>query len=67
LAHSEHNRSRRNSGWFAMIILGALMLFVAPNIYPVTPELGVAALAGGLIIGGLGFFLRFVRGRHNNV
>jgi len=50
-----------------MIILGALMLFVAPNIYPVTPELGVAALAGGLIIGGLGFFLRFVRGRHNNV
>lgn len=62
MVHSEHNRSRAG-GWFALIILGALLLFLAPSIYPEAPDLGVAALAGGLFIGGLGFFLRFVRGR----
>lgn len=60
--HSEHNRSRAG-GWFAMIILGALLLFLAPGIYLETPDLGVAALVGGLVIGGLGFYLRFVRRR----
>lgn len=62
MAHSEHNRSR-NSGGFALIILGALLLFLAPNIYPSMPDLGTASLAGGIMIGGLGFYLKFVRGR----
>ncbi len=61
MAHSEHNK--RGSGYFALIILGALLLFVAPTIYPGMPDLGVAALAGGLAVGGLGFYMRFVKNR----
>ena len=62
MVHSEHNRSK-SGGWFALIILGAILLFLAPAIHPEEPEMGVAAFAAGLVIGGLGFFLRFVRGR----
>lgn len=62
MAHSEHNRSRRGGG-FALVIMGALLLFVAPNIYPAAPELGVASLVGGLAVGGMGFYTRFVKGR----
>ena len=46
MVHSEHNRSR-NSGGFALVILGALLLFLAPNIYSSYPGLGVASLVGG--------------------
>ena len=62
MVHSEHNRSR-NSGGFALIILGALLLFLAPNVYTGTPDLGTVALFSGIIIGGLGFYLKFIRGR----
>ncbi|QLH06402.1 hypothetical protein [Nitrosopumilus ureiphilus] len=62
MVHSEHNKSK-NSGGFALIILGALMLFLAPNIYPEMPELGTMALFGGIIIGGIGFYLKFFRAR----
>lgn len=62
MAHSEHNRSRK-SGGFVLIILGALLLFLAPNIHPTIPELGVAALVGGLIVGGIGFYVKFIRTR----
>lgn len=62
MAHSEHNRSRK-SGGFVLIILGALLLFLAPNIHPAAPELGVAALVGGLMIGGIGFYVKFIRTR----
>ena len=62
MVHGEHNRSRNNGG-FALIILGALMLFLAPNIYPEMPEFGTMSLIGGLIIGGIGFYLRFIKSR----
>jgi len=39
------------------------MLFLAPNIYPEMPELGTIALFGGIIIGGIGFYLKFFRTR----
>lgn len=60
MAHSEHNRSRK-SGGFALIILGALLLFLAPNISPTSAELGILALAGGITIGGIGFYTKFIR------
>lgn len=65
MAHREHNRSRNSSG-FALIILGALLLFLAPNINPTSPELGALALAGGLAIGGTGFYVKFIRTRVKN-
>ena len=62
MVHSEHNRSK-NSGGFALIILGALLLFLAPNIHPEMPELGIMALFGGIVIGSIGFYLKFLKGR----
>ncbi len=60
MAHDQHNKSRY-SGGFALIILGALLLFLAPNINPSNPGLGILALVGGIIIGSLGFYLKFIR------
>jgi hypothetical protein len=62
MVHGEHNKAR-NNGSFAMIIFGALLLFLAPNIYPTMRELGTIALFGGIIIGGIGFYLKYFRGR----
>ncbi len=62
MAHNQHNKSRK-SGGFALIILGALLLMLAPGIYPTNPELGVPALFGGIIIGSIGFYLKFIRNR----
>lgn len=62
MAHSDHNRSKK-SGGFVLVIMGALLLFLAPNIYPTMPSLGTAALVGGAIVGGIGFYLKFIRGR----
>lgn len=66
MAHSEHNRSK-NSGGFALIIFGALLLFLAPNIHPSMPELGTVSLIGGIIIGAIGFYLKFIKGRSKKV
>ena len=62
MVHADHNRSK-NSGGFALIIFGALLLFLAPNIYPEMPELGTISLFGGVVIGGIGFYLKFIRTR----
>ena len=62
MVHNEHNRSR-NSGAFVLIIFGALLLFLAPNINQTMPELGLVALVGGIIIGGIGFYLKFIKNR----
>jgi len=66
MAHSQHNKSR-NSGGFALIIFGALLLFLAPNIHPTDSTLGIIALIGGIVIGSLGFYIRFVRNRERKV
>ncbi|MGI9565532.1 MAG: hypothetical protein ACR2LL_00780 [Nitrosopumilus sp.] len=62
MVHTEHNRSK-NSGGFALIIFGALLLFLAPNIYPEMPDLGTVSLFGGMVIGGIGFYLKFIKTR----
>ena len=66
MAHSEHNKSK-NSSSFGLIILGALLLFLAPNINPSNPVLGAIALIGGIIIGGVGFYLKFIHTRAKKV
>ena len=61
MAHSEHNKAKKKSYGFMLIIFGALLLFIAPNIYNGMPELGVASLVFGFIFGGIGFYVRFLR------
>ena len=60
MAHSEHNRAKKGKG-FVLIIFGALLLFLAPNVHTDNPELGVAALVFGIIVGGVGFYIRFIK------
>ena len=62
MVHGEHNKSR-NSGGFALIILGALMLIVGPKEAIVPKSLSVIVWIGGIVIGGIGFYLKFVRNR----
>ncbi len=60
MAHSEYNKPKK-SGAFFLIILGALLLIIAPTIHPSSPELGTLAFVFGFAVGGIGFYLRFVR------
>ncbi|MXX20399.1 MAG: hypothetical protein F4Y82_04090 [Cenarchaeum sp. SB0665_bin_23] len=66
MAHSEHNRAR-NKGGFALVILGALLLFLAPTIYPSIPTMGIASLAAGFVVGGFGFYIHFLRYRRRSL
>ena len=62
MAHNEHNKPKR-SGSLLLIIAGSILLMLAPTQYPTSKELGILALIGGLIIGGIGFYIKFVKGR----
>jgi len=62
MVHKEHNRSK-NSGGFALIIFGALLLFLAPQEATISAGLNIIAWAGGIIIGSIGFYLKFIRTR----
>lgn len=65
MVHDEHNKPRR-SGAFFLIIFGALLFVMAPTFLSDDPELGAVAIIAGFLIGGLGFYLHFVRGRRKN-
>ncbi len=60
MAHSEHNKSRKSGAYF-LIILGALLFIIAPAWFSDKPETGLVLIAVGFAVGGLGFFLRFVK------
>ena len=40
---------------------------LAPNINPTSPELGILALFGGIVIGGFGFYLKFIRNKEKKI
>ncbi len=61
MAHSQYNKKR--SGGFFMIILGALLFMLAPSQLTDSPELGGVVIIFGFIIGGIGFYIQFVKGR----
>ncbi len=65
LAHDEHNRSKKGGGFF-LVIFGALLLIIAPTIYPGDQTLGVLSFVSGFIIGGLGFYIRFIKKTSRN-
>ena len=60
MAHRAPGRSRGSGGFF-LILLGALMFITAPLYLQDSPWLGAAAIGFGFAVGGLGFYLRFVR------
>jgi len=62
MVHGEHNKSK-NSGGFALIILGALLLIIGPQEAIIPASLSVITWVGGMIIGGIGFYLKFFRWR----
>ncbi|MCS5528036.1 MAG: hypothetical protein NZ747_02040 [Nitrosopumilus sp.] len=62
MVHGEYNRSK-NSGGFALIILGALMLIIGPQEAIVPKSLSVIVWVGGMLIGGIGFYLKFIKNR----
>jgi hypothetical protein len=62
MVHGDHNKSR-NNGSFAMIILGALMLIVGPQEDIIPKKMSVMVFFGGIVIGSIGFYLKFFRGR----
>ncbi len=61
MVHDDHNR--RKSGGFFLIILGALVFVTTPLYLADSPGLGTAAIVFGFLVGGIGFYLSFVRGR----
>jgi hypothetical protein len=66
LVHKEHNRPKKGGGFF-LIIFGALLLIIAPTVaYPITPEFGAISLIAGFLIGGLGFYIRFLKKTNTN-
>jgi len=64
MAHNEHNRQKKGGGFF-LIIFGALLLFLAPNLHTDNPELGIVSLIFGILVGGVGFYIRFIKKAKN--
>ena len=62
MAHNEHNRSKRNGGFF-LILFGALIFITTPIYLQENPELGLAAIVFGFAIGGIGFYIKFIKNR----
>ncbi len=62
MTHKDHNKPRKSGGFF-LIIFGALLFILAPTYLADSPELGFVAIVFGFAIGGLGFYLNFLRGR----
>ena len=60
MVHNEHNKPKRSSS-LLLIILGAVLFMVGPTQYQDYPELGILALVFGFILGGIGFYLKYVK------
>ena len=64
MVHNEHNKPKRSRSLF-LIIFGAMLFMVGPTQYQNYPELATLALIFGVILGGIGFYLKYVRGKTN--
>jgi len=62
MVHNEHNKPKRSTSLF-LIIFGAVLFMIVPTQAQENPELGILALVSGFIFGGIGFYLKYVRGK----
>ena len=62
MVHNEHNKPKR-SGTLLLIVLGAVLFMDGPTQYENSPELGILAIVSGFILGGIGFYLKYVKGK----
>ena len=62
MVHDEHNKPKRSSS-LLLIILGAVLFMIGPTQYQDYPELGILSLVFGFILGGIGFYLKYVKGK----
>ena len=60
MAHNAHNKSKSNGGFF-LILLGALIFITAPIYLQDSPELGFVVIAFGFAVGGIGFYIKFLK------
>jgi uncharacterized membrane-anchored protein len=60
MAHNEHNKPKKSGAYF-LIILGALLFMIAPTFFLDAPQTGLIVIVLGFIVGGFGFYLRFVK------
>ncbi|MGI0008223.1 MAG: hypothetical protein ACRD92_01225 [Nitrosopumilaceae archaeon] len=60
MAHSEHNRPKK-SGSFVLILFGAFLFISSVLFFERGSDLGKIVIILGFVIGGIGFYLGFVR------
>ena len=62
MAYDEHNRPKKGGG-YALIIFGAFLFIIAPLLFKAGTVEGSLTIVSGFVIGGIGFYLRFLRKR----
>ena len=62
MAHNEHNRAKKGSG-FLLILFGAFLFISSTLFFEPGSDQGKIVIILGFVIGGIGFYLRFVRKR----
>ena len=60
MAHREHNRAKK-SGSFVLILFGAFLFISSSLFFERGSDLGKIVIILGFVIGGIGFYLGFVR------
>ena len=60
MAHSEHNRSKK-SGSFVLILFGAFLFISSTLFFELGSDQGKIVVILGFVIGGIGFYLGFIR------
>ena len=65
MVHNEHNKPKRSNP-LLLIILGAVLFMISPTLFHQnSPELGTLTLVSGFILGGIGFYSEYVKGKIN--
>jgi len=65
LAHNEHNKPKKSGAYF-LIIFGALIFILVPMVFTGSPDIGIPLIVLGFLVGGMGFYLNFIKRRRAN-